>query len=472
MGVTVNVPATPWQEGAPRIPEELARAIWNAAGQRRVADRRDAGSPIPEGQRDNALASLAGSMRRRGMGFAAISAALHQVNEEQCIPPLDDGDVRRIAQSVCRYEADDPVVKQFEKGERDPVYDEEGHLEHRLQVATLKELYETENPGYESLLGPYIIRGLRTLIGAGTGEGKSTLTMWMLRAVLHGEDFLGEQGIGADREGRRPKVLIIDAEQSLPDIQRLAEETGLTDSEDIVYCSVPDGLDLMEGSHDAAEVEEIIEEIRPDIVVVDPLYKAARIDSNDERQAVDLMRLFDRWRATYGFAFVMPVHTRKGMKTPQGSAGFSMDDIFGSGAFSRGAEVILGLRRPGPGYSKLHIFKHRPGMIDAGIVIDMRFDRQTGFSRMERDDGKSMTEMVVSLLALNPEGMTLDEIAESMGRTKESVRHALRGAEEGQIKSDKIPGTRGKLLYKAVMADEGDLAHWEKLIAMEDEIDD
>jgi hypothetical protein len=472
MGVTVNVPATPWQEGAPRIPEELARAIWNAAGQRRVADRRDAGSPIPEGQRDNALASLAGSMRRRGMGFAAISAALHQVNEEQCIPPLDDGDVRRIAQSVCRYEADDPVVKQFEKGERDPVYDEEGHLEHRLQVATLKELYETEHPGYQSLLGPYIIRGLRTLIGAGTGEGKSTLTMWMLRAVLHGEDFLGEQGIGADREGRRPKVLIIDAEQSLPDIQRLAEETGLTDSEDIVYCSVPDGLDLMEGSHDAAEVEEIIEEIRPDIVVVDPLYKAARIDSNDERQAVDLMRLFDRWRATYGFAFVMPVHTRKGMKTPQGSAGFSMDDIFGSGAFSRGAEVILGLRRPGPGYSRLHIFKHRPGMIDAGIVIDMRFDRQTGFSRMERDDGKSMTEMVVSLLALNPEGMTLDEIAENMGRTKDSVRHALRGAEEGQIKSDKIPGTRGKLLYKAVTADEGDLAHWEKLIAMEDEIDD
>jgi hypothetical protein len=290
--------------------------------------------------------------------------------------------------------------------------------------------------------------------------------------VLHGEDFLGEQGIGADREGRRPKVLIIDAEQSLPDIQRLAEETGLTDSEDIVYCSVPDGLDLMEGSHDAAEVEEIIEEIRPDIVVVDPLYKAARIDSNDERQAVDLMRLFDRWRATYGFAFVMPVHTRKGMKTPQGSAGFSMDDIFGSGAFSRGAEVILGLRRPGPGYSRLHIFKHRPGMIDAGIVIDMRFDRQTGFSRMERDDGKSMTEMVVSLLALNPEGMTLDEIAENMGRTKDSVRHALRGAEEGQIKSDKIPGTRGKLLYKAVTADEGDLAHWEKLIAMEDEIDD
>ncbi len=476
MGVTVNVAATPWQEGVPRIPEELARAIWNAAGQRRQADRRDAGSPIPEGQRDNALASLAGSMRRRGMGFAAISAALHQVNEEQCIPPLDDGDVRRIAQSVCRYEADDPVVKQFEKGERDPVYDEAGRLEHRLQVATLKHLYESEAPGYEPLLGPFIIRGLRTLIGAGTGEGKTTMLMWMLRATLMGEQFLGEEGIG-EVEGRRPKVLIIDAEQSLPDIQRLAQETGLTECEDIKYITAPDGLDLAEGSHDAAEVEEILEAEKPDILVVDPLYKAARIDSNDERQAVDLMRLFDRWRTDprlsadgKGFAFVMPVHTRKGMKTPQGSAGFSMDDIFGSGAFSRGAEVILGLRRPGPGYSRLHIFKHRPGMIDAGVVIDMRFDRAAGFSRMEREDGKSVSEMVVSLLLLNPEGMTLDEIAQNMGRTKDSVRHALRDA-EGQIKSDKIPGTRGKLLYRAITTDEGDLARWESMLAMEDDLE-
>ena len=474
MGVTVNVAATPWQDGAPPIPEELSRAIWNAAGQRRMADRRDAGSPIPEGGRNNALASLAGSMRRRGMGYAAIHAALSQVNDEQCMPPLDDGDVRRIAQSVCRYEADDPVVKLFEKGQRDPVYDEAGHLEHRLQVATLKDLYASEVPGYDPILGPYIIRGLRTLIGAGTGEGKTTMLMWMLRAALMGEEFLGETGIG-EVEGRRPKVLIIDAEQSLPDIQRLAQETGLTDCEDIKYITAPDGLDLAEGSHDAAEVEEILEAEKPDILVVDPLYKAARIDSNDERQAVDLMRLFDRWRTDpnlsaggKGFAFVMPVHTRKGMKTPQGSAGFSMDDIFGSGAFSRGAEIILGIRRPGPGYSRLHIFKHRPGMIDAGVVVDMRFDREQGFSKMERDDGKSASQLVVELLMRNPEGLTIEELMESTGRTKDSVRHALRGA-EGQIKSDPIPGTRNKLLYRAIQADESDLARWESMLALEED---
>ena len=459
--MTIAIPVISWTEDVPRIPDSVARWIWNESGkQRRVTERAD-GQPIPEGGRNNALASLAGSMRRRGMSESAITAALREVNNEQCNPPLDDGDVRRIAQSVCRYEANDPVVRLFEKGQRDPVYDEEGHLEHRFQVSTLREIADTPSPGYEQLLGPYIIKGLRTLIGAGTGEGKTTLLMWMLRAVVTGEGFLGEKGVG-EVEGRRPTVLIIDAEQSLPDVQRLADETGLGESEDIHYIMVPDGMHLGEGTHDAAEVEEILDEIKPDILVIDPAYKIASIDSNNEREVVDLMRLLDRWRAAHGFALVMPVHTRKGLKQQQGGQP-SMDDIFGSGAFSRGAEIILGLRRPGPGFARMYVWKHRPGMVDAGTHVDAKFDRDSGFTRMDRDDGKSLSQMIVSLLNLHAQGMTLMELSEQMGRTPEAIRHGIRGA-AGEIKSDFIDGTHGKKLYKAIAADEGDLARWEAML--------
>ena len=446
MGVTVNVPATPWQEGTPRIPEELARAIWNAAGQRRVADRRDAGSPIPEGQRDNALASLAGSMRRRGMGFAAISAALHQVNEEQCIPPLDDGDVRRIAQSVCRYEADDPVVKQFEKGERDPVYDEEGHLQHRFDVLPIADLYAKEEPGYQPLLGPFVMRGLRTLIGARTGEGKSTFVMHMVKAIVHGEEFLGYEGIGANDDGEAPQVLIIDAEQSLPDIQRLAEECDLTESRDVHYIMAPDGLDLAEGTHDAAEIEQILEELRPDILVLDPLYKSHRGDSNDEREAVDFMRLLDRWRSEYGFALILPVHTRKGSKqTPDAAP--TMDDIFGSGAFARGAEIIFGLQQKSPGFSRLHVWKHRPGWLHRDI-IDMVFKREEGFRRAAVEELKHTVEQqIVEILRTKGRGMTAEEIVMELGqgRSVQSVRRAV--SKSGIILSAPDPENRKRVRY-------------------------
>ncbi|HEY3180488.1 MAG TPA: bifunctional DNA primase/polymerase, partial [Casimicrobiaceae bacterium] len=56
-----------------------------------------------EGSRNSRLASLAGSMRARGMTLEAIQAALLATNMQQCNPPLSDDEVRAIARSVARY---------------------------------------------------------------------------------------------------------------------------------------------------------------------------------------------------------------------------------------------------------------------------------------------------------------------------------------------------------------------------------
>src|SRR4030042_1007732 len=52
--------------------------------------------PIPEGQRNSTLTSLAGTMRRRGMTQEVIEAALLEVNRQQCSPPLSDSEVTKI----------------------------------------------------------------------------------------------------------------------------------------------------------------------------------------------------------------------------------------------------------------------------------------------------------------------------------------------------------------------------------------
>lgn len=442
----LSVPAIPWQDGAPPIPTAVAQWIWNEAGQARRTTERHDGQPIPEGGRNNALASLAGSMRRRGMGIGPIIAALNQVNEEQCRPPLDDGDVRRIAQSVCRYEADDPVVRLFEKGQRDPVYDEDGQLEHRFEVVPLKDLYARDDVGYQPLLGPLVMRGLRTLIGAATGEGKSTFVMHMVKSIVNGTEFLDYEGLGPDEDGRRPQVLIIDAEQSLPDIQRLAEECGLTESGDVHYIMTPDGLDLGEGTHDAAEIEEVIAEIKPDVLVLDPLYKSHRGDSNDERAAVDFMRLLDRWRATYGFALILPVHTRKGSKQNP-STKPSMDDIFGSGAFARGAEIIFGLRQGEPGFSRLYVWKHRPGWMQR-THIDMLFKRNEGFRRTTVEDTKQTTEeRIMGILEDNPQGLNADELSIRLNGIAPSNIRTVVSKSGGRILSRPDPDRKGRVKY-------------------------
>ena len=68
------------------------------------------GERIPPGQRNQELTSIAGTMRRRGMGEAEILAAIRVANEQRCQPPLQAEEVEKIAASVARYEPAENVV--------------------------------------------------------------------------------------------------------------------------------------------------------------------------------------------------------------------------------------------------------------------------------------------------------------------------------------------------------------------------
>jgi putative DNA primase/helicase len=58
--------------------------------------------PIEKGRRNDALFSLAGTMRRRAFSVEAIEAAL-RVENARCSPPLPDDEIRKIAASSGRY---------------------------------------------------------------------------------------------------------------------------------------------------------------------------------------------------------------------------------------------------------------------------------------------------------------------------------------------------------------------------------
>lgn len=72
---------------------------------------------ITEGARNSRLASLGGSMARRGMSPAAIEAALLAENAARYDPALDEDEVRRIAVSMARYRPartyEDPPIEDY-----------------------------------------------------------------------------------------------------------------------------------------------------------------------------------------------------------------------------------------------------------------------------------------------------------------------------------------------------------------------
>lgn len=65
---------------------------------------------IEEGSRNAVMASIAGALRRKGLSYEAILAALLVENNNRCNPPLEDKEVDIIARSISRYTPEDPIT--------------------------------------------------------------------------------------------------------------------------------------------------------------------------------------------------------------------------------------------------------------------------------------------------------------------------------------------------------------------------
>lgn len=78
---------------------------------------------ISDGSRNNMLTSLAGTLRRRGLEEFTIYKSLQAANAEMCNPPLPDDELRKIAESVARYEPAAPLTG-AKRGKAEPLTDD------------------------------------------------------------------------------------------------------------------------------------------------------------------------------------------------------------------------------------------------------------------------------------------------------------------------------------------------------------
>ncbi|NPV89222.1 MAG: DNA primase [Firmicutes bacterium] len=93
----------PGEKEPAEMPNWLIKLILGETNEGRLKAPKIEG-PIKESSRNNTLASLAGTMRYRGISYEAILAALQEENKIRCVPPLDEDEVEGIARSISRYE--------------------------------------------------------------------------------------------------------------------------------------------------------------------------------------------------------------------------------------------------------------------------------------------------------------------------------------------------------------------------------
>jgi KaiC/GvpD/RAD55 family RecA-like ATPase len=173
---------------------------------------------------------------------------------------------------------------------------------------SVTELLALDAPDYNWLIPDFLERQDRMFLTGEEGNGKSTL----LRQIA----FQASQGIHPfTLETIEPvRSLIVDLENSCEEVtrnlKRLRSCVELF-NDNLTIHSRPQSMDILD-DYDFEGFVRIIEEAKPNLVVVGPVYKMATgHDLRDDATATKFIMLLDKLRVQYDFAILMEAHPKQ-----------------------------------------------------------------------------------------------------------------------------------------------------------------
>ena len=246
------------------------------------------GEVIPLGARDNTLASLAGTMRRRGASEATILAALREENRK-CQPPLDERELERIARSISRYPPSYHPSTNGAQGaepEGEPVSEDSTVT---LAVESWCQFSERAGERIPCLVSGLWPRGALGFISAPPKAGKTWLGLAFALSVATGQELFGRFAIPEPEP-----VLYIALEGHRAALRArvgcLARGLGADPDEALDrlhFAYKPRGLNLASPAWAATLIEQAAE-LDAGLIVVDVLRRAAAIDENKAAEFLTL----------------------------------------------------------------------------------------------------------------------------------------------------------------------------------------
>ena len=257
---------------------------------------------IAEGSRNATLTSLAGTMRRRGMGESAILAALLEENASRCDPPLSPSEVGRIAHSVGQYE---PHVETAILSTDWPIY-------------TLADAYAPRDPLTYIVADLFSLPSLSIVYGA-PGCLKSLLMADCALCVAAGIPWLEslpDSGEITARQTVQVPVLWVDFDNGRRRTDERIEALGRArnleaDAVPFSYACMP--TPWLDAS-DPDSIDSLIGRVNvmsPGLVVVDNLGVVSGSADENSAEMVHVLANFRRLAEETGAAVVVIHHQRK-----------------------------------------------------------------------------------------------------------------------------------------------------------------
>jgi hypothetical protein len=306
------------------------------------------GETIPAGQRNAALTSLAGSMRRRGMGQASIEAALRIENAARCQPPLSGAEVSAVVASVSRYtpaQADNSFQASRPGGLPET---------HFKPVRASDLLNEVQEPT-EWVLEDFLPVGSLALLAGKPKEGKTTLAYELAAKVAQGQSFLG-------RTTQKGGVLIVAVEEHRRDVKARLANLGAEGIENLYVHVGP----LKPTPTFFAMLTTFIQDHEIRLVIVDTLAAFWSVQNeNDASEMTKAVKPLLQLARESDACVLLIHHARKS----EGSHG---DEIRGSGALFGLVDIAVVMKRHSVETQRLLQAQSRFPETPSELVVELR----------------------------------------------------------------------------------------------------
>lgn len=293
---------------------------------------------IPDGSRNVTLASIAGTMQRRGLPATAIYAALWETNLQLCQPPLDAEDVQQIVDSISRYAPEEGLAVKSAADDfqvqPDAVEEEEEPV---FKLAMPDEMEVWVLPKDKWILEDLIPTGGSSLLVAKPKVGKSTFARGLAVSMAKGIPFM-------DRELKPMRVFYVmfpnegtkgEAQEEL--IHRLNSQGGSARKNFFFY------YDKSMMSDKAAVIRFLgqeAEKYRPDIIYIDTLQGLVQAkDLNGYAEVHTALAPIRAVAEPYGAHLCYLHHAGKGEKVDL------IDMSLGSTALAASVTVLMAMKR-------------------------------------------------------------------------------------------------------------------------------
>ena len=399
---------------------------------------------VGEGQRNDACARLCGYLIGKGMPKDVVLAITRQWNEKNH-PPLPDHEVAATVESVYKTARRRSTVPQSQ-----PQDGGTGQASTSpFSVVNVREYMAHHGSSQVSwLVQDWLPEATIGFVVAPPGSYKTWLTFDMAVSVATGTPFLGKYPIQ-----RTGPVLLIQQEDFHGDIaQRLAiilqsrldlkaEVTGDDQFEVKAPPEIPIYIHPDRNLRFADQVvmdalELRIRELRPALVILDPLYSAAMTDDYMTKSAEQMLRL-KVMRDRYGCSFLVAHHTTKHSDSMERSR------LWGSQFLNALLETGWQVKRSGNDSSiivRRHFKVAKAPAEDVRVEFDVNTDNLpyryhtkifTGTEVVE--SGTGLNSKILALLSESKKPMSINEMADTLGVHRSTISRRMKALKQDSM---------------------------------------